>query len=477
MCDAIKAAYLATHCNYFLSIKMSEKKVLSKAALGRPFQLGMLYDCRTDKIIPGISLWKEEEIHKAMEMRDKDQDTMSMHTSNYEVVTDDSLSSKSFKLDLDSNLTLSVLGGSVGVSGSAKFLFDRTKSSYQARVCLVYKCTTKFKTLSEDIFAIEDIHKEVFEKKLATHVVTGIVYGVDAVFVFDKVVRDKKLLAQAKAELQAAVNYIPQLSAGGGALVDINRIKEENKNMLNCTFYGDVVLEKNLTTFGDAFDLYENLADYIKVDSPDERSVPKKVWLTPLSLLDDNAACLVREISIHLVNRAQKLRDDYNDVLAEAHDLEEFIEKLEFAGNIPHQLTRFIQLIDEHIVKFNSRLLTLLPEIRGTIEVDEMALADLLDEMSTYPFDMEGLMGWLNDKMGEAETLSHLLDKLTTLNGKNIYLNRCILCVYFAYGYRAIVYDPESACLTFIPESARCSILTCKCMFNLGFTCLGFDHL
>lgn len=36
--------------------KMESEKVIEVATLGRPFRLGMLYDCRQDAIIPGKDL-------------------------------------------------------------------------------------------------------------------------------------------------------------------------------------------------------------------------------------------------------------------------------------------------------------------------------------------------------------------------------------------------------------------------------------
>lgn len=33
--------------------------IIETAALGRPFQLGMLYDCRKDAIVPGITLYNQ----------------------------------------------------------------------------------------------------------------------------------------------------------------------------------------------------------------------------------------------------------------------------------------------------------------------------------------------------------------------------------------------------------------------------------
>ncbi len=38
--------------------KMSDSETIELACLGRPFQLGMLYDCRRDRLIPGKNISK-----------------------------------------------------------------------------------------------------------------------------------------------------------------------------------------------------------------------------------------------------------------------------------------------------------------------------------------------------------------------------------------------------------------------------------
>ena len=36
------------------------------SALGRPFDLGMLYDRRSDRLIPGKTLWAPDQLDKAV---------------------------------------------------------------------------------------------------------------------------------------------------------------------------------------------------------------------------------------------------------------------------------------------------------------------------------------------------------------------------------------------------------------------------
>ncbi|XDV53647.1 hypothetical protein PO909_022095, partial [Leuciscus waleckii] len=77
--------------------------VIETAALGRPFQLGMLYDCRKDALIPGITLWDQEKLQQSLRVRPQ-------INTNSKVTASDSIQDKSSLLNIDGSLKLSVLG-------------------------------------------------------------------------------------------------------------------------------------------------------------------------------------------------------------------------------------------------------------------------------------------------------------------------------------------------------------------------------
>ncbi|ROL45824.1 Neoverrucotoxin subunit beta [Anabarilius grahami] len=115
--------------------------VIETAALGRPFQLGMLYDCRKDAPIPGITLWDEEQLQQSIRTRPQ-------INTGFKVTASDSIEDKSNILNIDSCLKLSLLGGLLHVSGAAKYLNDTKKSFKQQRLTLHYHSTSKFEELS-----------------------------------------------------------------------------------------------------------------------------------------------------------------------------------------------------------------------------------------------------------------------------------------------------------------------------------------
>ena len=100
---------------------MADQKPMELVALGRPFRLGMLYDMRSDLLIAGATLWNKDVL-------DKDIDRRNQPYTGYEIIAEDSLQDKTHALGIEGSLKLSLLGGLIDVSGSAKFAEDSKKN-------------------------------------------------------------------------------------------------------------------------------------------------------------------------------------------------------------------------------------------------------------------------------------------------------------------------------------------------------------
>ncbi|KAG7999778.1 Neoverrucotoxin subunit beta, partial [Nibea albiflora] len=78
-------------------------------ALGRPFSVGMLYDCRTDSLVPGITLWDHDDLIKHVRERPQ-------NSNDFEIVASESIEDKSKALNVHASLKASFLGGLNGPS-------------------------------------------------------------------------------------------------------------------------------------------------------------------------------------------------------------------------------------------------------------------------------------------------------------------------------------------------------------------------
>lgn len=118
--------------------------------LGWPMSLGMLYDCRKDTPIPGVTLWDVKTLRS-------NSDVHSCESSEFNVTADDSMENKTHSLNVEADVKLSFLGGLLNLDGAAKYLNNNHSSAYQARVVLKYSCKSSIEKLTMDHLGMENI--------------------------------------------------------------------------------------------------------------------------------------------------------------------------------------------------------------------------------------------------------------------------------------------------------------------------------
>ncbi|XP_051234075.1 uncharacterized protein LOC127351001 [Dicentrarchus labrax] len=361
------------------------------AALGRPFGLGMLYDCRQDSLVPGMTLWDSNDLKKNTRESPKP-------NSDFEIVASESIEDKSSALKVEASLKASFLGGLVEVEGSAKYLNDHKTSKNQARVTLKYKTTTKFHELSMNHLGRGNVkHPYVFDKGLATHVVTAILYGAQAFFVFDREVSEKEDHQDIEGNLKVMIKKIPCLAIEGDGSLKMEDKEKANVQKFSCRFYGDFSIQKPPTTFQDAVQIYQSLPQLLGANG--DNAVPMKVWLLPLASLDSSATKLVRQISIGLVQQSQSVLEDFSELEMRCNDAMRTTTAQQFP-QIGKKLKKFKEMCCEFKLEFQRTLAKKLPSIRGGGE-EEAVLAEILKKRHSSPFNSKDLNEWIDCKERE----------------------------------------------------------------------------
>ncbi|MGH0129662.1 UNVERIFIED_CONTAM: hypothetical protein FKN15_065955 [Acipenser sinensis] len=271
-------------------------ETLEMAALGRPFQLGMLYDCRKDRLIPG-------------------------------------------------------------------------KVS----------------------------HPSVFEDKTATHVVTAVLYGAQAYFVFDQEVSSEEKQHEIHGEMELAISKIPTFTIEGQGSIDLKETEKAEVQKFDCTFHGDFHLKSNPSTYQDAVKAYSTLPELLGVKG--ENAVPVKVWLYPLIKLDSRAAKLERNISDHLVTSAQTVLEQFNTIEMQSNDMIKDIAAGKFP-EINEKIRKLKQRATQYKLNFMSKLSAVLPSIRGGVQEEE-SLGEILKNHEESPFNFKAQKLWLSNKERE----------------------------------------------------------------------------
>uniref|UniRef100_A0A673GW99 Uncharacterized protein n=1 Tax=Sinocyclocheilus rhinocerous TaxID=307959 RepID=A0A673GW99_9TELE len=407
---------------------VSEKQPIEVAALGRPLSLGMLYDCREDSFIPGVTLWDKKSLSK-------DLDSHPQPLTDVKFSSSDSLSSKASLLDVSASLKASFLGGLVNVDGSANYLHDTKSSNQQSRVTMFYSETTRFKQLTMSQLG-KITYPQVFDQKTATHVVVAVLYGAQAFMVFDRTFLEEENKQEIEGKLSVMVRKISGFSIEGEGSVNMTDAEKEMAEKITCTFHGDVRLEQNPTTYTEAIQTYKKLPTLLR-ENPNN-VVPIKVWLLPLYLLDNKAAQLERQISTSLVSNTEDIIEVLGETGRTCNDLLKSTLVNAFR-DIKESLHSFQDSFSIYKAKLLDAVGRVLPAVRGG-EMKEKSLEDILKIHRNSPFNDDIVNKWLNYAKSELQILSSYINKLQRITIED------------SVSLRTILFDPDVdavVCLTF----------------------------
>uniref|UniRef100_A0A8D0GAZ1 Uncharacterized protein n=1 Tax=Sphenodon punctatus TaxID=8508 RepID=A0A8D0GAZ1_SPHPU len=324
---------------------------------------------------------------------------------------------KASALSLTLPLKASFLGGKVEVNGSAKYLKDSKKSKNQIRVTLRYSTTTRFEQLTMNHLGPQNIaYPNVFDQGEATHVVSAVLYGAQAFFVFDREVASSENKQAVERELKSRVQKIPEEAREVGGDSTMQGKRKANIENFCCRFYGDFNLETNPVTDQDAVRIYSRLPKLLGENG--EKAVAMKVWLYPLLKLDSRAAKLVREISTGLIDTAQAVIEQLSDCDMRCNDLVNGNAK--GFSEINEKIERFQGFCKRYQQTFQEQLSGVLPLIRGGGK-EEGALVNILTQNNQSPFTTQRLNTFLE---GKTQEISHVKSYLTQLNNMEVLFSK-----------------------------------------------------
>ncbi|CAL8366433.1 unnamed protein product [Boreogadus saida] len=245
----------------------------------------------------------------------------------------------------------------------------------------------------------------------ATHVVTGILYGAQAFFVFDREVSEKEDRQDIEGNLKVLIKKIPTLKIGGQGSLNMADKDIANIDKLSCKFHGDFNLEKHPVSFHEAIRVYQSLPKLIGTNG--ENAVPQKVWLMPLKALDSAAAELVRQISDRFIKEAQNVMEYLSELERRCNDAGRCTTTKQFP-QINKKLKDFKELVSQYKLEIQKIMARNLPLIRGGGE-EESVLAEILKKVHSSPFQSDKLNEWMDCKGTEIIIISSLIAKMSKM--------------------------------------------------------------
>ena len=377
--------------------KFSSKQVITLDAMRPQFRLGSLYDRRTDNLLPGFTLWKEDSF--------KREDFISERLASNQqwlIDSENTFSSKVGKLDIEGGLTLSLLGGLVDIEGHAKYLKDTTSSSNVAKVSLTYKETTVYQELTSDALHNLDygyLLTNSGKEDEFTHVVVGIQYGGMCTMVFEKEIKDSETKLEIEGALKVALKSIP---ISGEPKLKLNSEDKEKVDNFKCTVYSDFKLNESVTNWDEALSLYKSLPTRLKASGETDTKigVPVKIWLLPKSLLGSKHDILAKELSIAVVNKSKEITESLNKAINESYDL---LNKTKTFSILNSKIDWFAKLVEKYSTTFQREILSdLLVSIRSGTS-DEKLLFDAVKKHEHSAFGH--LAAWIDKIKTEVDTL------------------------------------------------------------------------
>ena len=216
---------------------MEENQTIEREALGRTAGLGELYDARTDDF-KSFNIFKTRIPDQALHSNDN-------HSIDIEYCLTDTLKDKFEKLDINGELSVSVLSGLLTLSGSAKFMNERKESAKSVRCTLYYKSRTKTESLNifnDDLSGV--VSMESLRDIKATHVVVGISWGANATISFDYANTENREKNEIEGAFQAHFEKMKALSLGDAkASIDCKGGEEARNINFKIRIFADIIAQ------------------------------------------------------------------------------------------------------------------------------------------------------------------------------------------------------------------------------------------
>ena len=361
------------------------------------FRLGSLYDRRTDNLLPGFTLWKEDSFAKKGFISER-----LASNQQWLIDSENTFSSKVWKLDIEAGLTLSLMGGLVDIKGHAKYLKDTASSSNVAKVSLTYKETTVYRELTSDaLYNLDfgDLLTNEEKKNEFTHVVVGIQFGGTCTMVFEREIKNNETKDEIEGALSVVLKSIP---ISGEAKLKLKSDEKEKVDNFKCTVYSDLKSDTSVANWDEALSLYKSLPTKLSAsgETDAEKGVPVKIWLLPKNMLNSKHNTFVKELSSFVVNKPKDIIESLNKAINESHDL---LNKARKFPILNKKIGRFAKLVENYSITFRKDILSvLLVSIRKGTD-DEKLLFDAVEKHEHSAFGY--LSTWIRRITKEVDNL------------------------------------------------------------------------
>ena len=376
------------------------------------FKLGSFYDRRTDKLLPGFTLWKEDSYKRKDVISERLPDDQ-----EWFVDSENTFSSKVRNLKIESGLVLSLLGGLVDMQGHAEYLKDTVSLSNVAKVSLTYKKATVKEELTSDVLRNIDYRDLLTNNERNdefTHVVVKIQYGAACTMVFERDIKDDETKEEIEEALSAVLKSIPTCRE---ATLKLNDDIIKNVDSFKCTIYSDLKSNAGVTNWNEALSLYKSLSTKFSTSGKAgaKIGVPVRIWLLPKYLLGFHHDTLFKEVSSDVLDKLKEIIESLTEAINKSQDLLVNTKKFPI---LHKKIGRFVKLVENYTTNFRKDILSaLLVSIRSGTSNEKL----LFDAAEKHEHSAFGYLNtWIGTTKWEVDTLLETQNQLSDENVCNV---------------------------------------------------------
>ena len=385
--------------------RFDPKDIIAVDATRPEFQLGSLYDRRTDNLLPCSALWKENSLNEKGFYSKK-----ISSSQQWLIDSENTFSSKVRKLDIETGLTLSLLGEMVDIKGHGKYLEDTVSSSNVAKVSLTYKKTTVYQELTSDaLYDIDylDLLTGDEKKEAFTHVVVGIQYGEITTMVFERDVKETESKEEIEGVLSIALKNICFSKDGN---LNLNGDEKDKVDNVRCTIYSDLISNTKIANWDEVVTLFKSFPRMLSESGGFDktRGVPLKIWLVPKVFLGSQHQTVVKEISSSFVSKIKDIIESLTLAVNKLHDLLNQTKKYSILNE---KVARFLKGVKDYKFAFHKNILSpLILSVRNGSEEEDL-LSNSIQKHRSSPFAY--LAVWLEKIKEEVDMLLFIEKQLS----------------------------------------------------------------
>ncbi|CAF5019856.1 unnamed protein product, partial [Rotaria sp. Silwood1] len=277
----------------------------------------------------------------------------------------------------------------------------RKKTNRILRFILKYSFTKNLHKINlTDIDNIYKKHPEVFHQQDATHIVTGILYGRDIFFIFDRTLSNDVDRINIENDIKLLLHKFDKFKILSSGELNWNDHEKQLARTLTCQYYGDFQYESSPTTFEEAFKFYIYLLNFVLEKNDCE--IPKEAWIYPIYLLNPSSGSM-KEIDLtNLLNNCdlsltnKRSIDEWIQLKTkEINELYNFQKDLEKQSHICLLTCSFVEVQKQFTSKFILRLIFHLTEKSDSPSMKIFQCFDDKVKNSTNQYTKTG--SWFNE--------------------------------------------------------------------------------